>query len=258
MPLPHLQGDPIQSSETDNAIAYAFLPGSTGQTRYLAGIHAAFSAAVAAVKKVTVKRGGTASTGSFTASTLAIGSTDTKVSTTAFVYAILGAIYRKAAVTAGSTLAAGTIPADTWGLYRLSIDTAGTITVTPAAANFTTGYASEALAIAALPDVPDGEADVGYLTVLTASGQPFIGGTDALEGGASGNPATTTNYVSADTVAPDTTVAVFAHDFSSKLPLDLAFPACFRGDPGEGLSVELEASGAGGTKGTVTLFGKTD
>lgn len=130
------------------------------------------------------------------------GSTDTSVANIAFTYqvgAALGSVntyFAKAAVTAGTALAAGAIPANKWGLYVMSI-IAGTITMTPAAANFTTGYNSEALAKAALVATPAGAAAMGYFTVLTASGQPFIGNTDALAGGSSGNPATTTNYYDA-------------------------------------------------------------
>lgn len=132
---------------------------------------------------------------------LAIGSTDTKVSSTAFQYEINKIGYYKAAVAAGTALAAGTIPASTWGLYLFSIDSAGAITCTPAAANFTTGYATEALAIAALPTTPTGEASMGYITVL-ASASTFVGGTDALEDGTGGNPATTTNYYPTETEVP--------------------------------------------------------
>ena len=100
----------------------------------------------------------------------------------------------KVAVTAGTTIGAQTVPINTWALYLLSISAAGSITVTPAAANATTGYASEALAIAAMPVMPAGNARMGYITVLTKSGTTWIAGTDALAGGSSGNVATTTNY----------------------------------------------------------------
>lgn len=123
---------------------------------------------------------------------LSIGS-NTAVASTAFHYAINGTGYSKAAVSAGTALAAGTVTADKWGIWLFSINAAGTITCTAGAGNVA-GYADEATAIAALPATPASEYAMGYVTVLTASGQAFIPGTDALQGGTGGNPATTTNY----------------------------------------------------------------
>ena len=99
---------------------------------------------------------------------------------------------------AGVALPTGTIPASTWGVYRVSVDdtagTSGVFTVTAGLNNYISGYLTEAAAIAAVPATPNGEWNVGYFTVQTAVGQPFIAGTDALAGGASGNPANATNY----------------------------------------------------------------
>jgi hypothetical protein len=110
--------------------------------------------------------------------------------------------FTKAAVTDGTALPAATVAIDKWALWRLTIVQAGTITATPAAGN-AAGYASEALAIAALPSPPVSFYDMGYITVLTKSGTTFVAGTDALAGGSSGNVATTTNYyTSAGEVKP--------------------------------------------------------
>jgi len=83
---------------------------------------------------------------------------------------------------------------------------AGTTTFTSAANNYTTGYATEALAIAALPAQTADKVRIGYITVLTEVGSPFVFGTDAFEGGAAGNPASVTNYYNtagtADTTNP--------------------------------------------------------
>jgi hypothetical protein len=125
---------------------------------------------------------------------LSIGSTPTSVATDAFSYIIAGTRYTKTAVVAGTALPAGTIPTDTWGVYRVTVNTSGTITVTAGAANYTTGYATEALAIAAVPSVANTLWNVGYFTVLTAVGNPFIANTSALEGGIGGNPSSDTNY----------------------------------------------------------------
>lgn len=129
---------------------------------------------------------------------LSIGSTDTRVANAAFAYLIAGTNYSKTATAAGTALPAGTIPTDTWGVYRASVGTTGTITFTAGAANYTTGYASEVLAIAALPATPANQWNMGYFTVQTATGQPFVAGTDALAGGVSGNPANATNYYAGD------------------------------------------------------------
>lgn len=260
----NLIAEPIQSASADNAVATAWLPGSSGQTRYCLGIYADYSVAVAAIKTITLKRGGTANTGPYTATVLSLGSTNQNVASTAFTFAQNGgAITSKGAVAAGTALAAGTIPIDTWGLYLFSITSAGTIVVTAAAANFTTGYATEALAIAALPTTPSTlppvqNASMGYVTVKTKSGTTFVGGTDALATGTGGNVASATNYYPTSAIAPSTTVAVFNHDFSSKLPFQIRCWGPFRGAQGEGLSVELAASGAGSTLGRVTLFAQTD
>lgn len=114
---------------------------------------------------------------------LAIGGTTTNVASGAFSFYIAGTKYTKTALPAGTALAAGTIPQNKWGIYRFSINAAGTIAVTPGALNFTTGYASEALAIAALPALPASSADMGYVTVMSTTGGGFIGGTSNLNDG---------------------------------------------------------------------------
>ena len=126
---------------------------------------------------------------------LSRGSTDTAVASSAFTYQYGQVQYSQAAVATGTALPTGTIPMDQWGVFGVSIKASPTlITVTAGAANFTTGYASEAAAIAALPATPSGQWSMGYFTVKTGAGVTFVDGTDALAGGASGNPASTTNY----------------------------------------------------------------
>ena len=127
-------------------------------------------------------------------SPMKIGSTDTQVGTAACVFTILGVPVVKAVSNAGTTFGAlGTIPASTWGVIALDVVAAGTVTFRSGAANYTTGYATEALAIAALPKRITAKANMGYVTIL-ASASTWIAATDALAGGSSGNPATTTNY----------------------------------------------------------------
>jgi len=123
---------------------------------------------------------------------LSIGTTaDTSVKSTAFDYVISDTVYSK--VAAETALAVGTIPQDKWGLYLYSANSAGTITSTAAAANFTTGYATEVLALAAIPTVPAQNIAMGYVTIKTKVGATFVGGTNSLKGGAT-NPASETNY----------------------------------------------------------------
>ena len=124
----------------------------------------------------------------------------------AALFTIAPVVTTKAAVAAGTTIGAQTVTLDKWALYRLSINAAGTITVTPAADNVA-GYANEAAAIAALPVLPALGTDMGYLTILTASGLAWIAGTDALAGGTTGNEAQTTNYYPATTVTEGLTLS---------------------------------------------------
>ena len=122
---------------------------------------------------------------------LSRGSTDTRVAQATFT-PTTGVV---AANTVGTALPAGTIPLNKWGVYRVTY-TGSTVTITAGAANFTTGYASEASAIAAAPAVTNMPLtfNCGYFTVQTKVGSTFVGGTDALTGGASGNVANATNY----------------------------------------------------------------
>lgn len=123
---------------------------------------------------------------------LSIGTTVTLASS-ACVITIAGVPVKVAATTAQALGSLGTIPASTWGLIAVDAVAAGTITFVSAAANYSTGYATEALAIAAVPAKTTDKARIGYLTIL-ASSSTFVVGTDALAGGTGGNPATTTNY----------------------------------------------------------------
>ncbi len=102
--------------------------------------------------------------------------------------------------------ALGTIPTGTWGLIAIDVVAAGTITFRSAAANYTTGYATEAAAIAARPAKITLKAEIGYITILAAS-PGWAAATDALAGGSSGVPATTTNYYPAVGIMAPTGVA---------------------------------------------------
>jgi hypothetical protein len=123
---------------------------------------------------------------------LSIGTTVT-LATTQCVITIAGVPVSVAAQTGQAFGSLGTIPASTWGIIGVDAVAAGTISFASASANYTTGYASEALAIAAAPAKTSAKARIGYVTIL-ASSSGWVAGTDALAGGTGGTPATTTNY----------------------------------------------------------------
>jgi hypothetical protein len=129
-----------------------------------------------------------------TTAALSIGTTVTLAVSASFI-CINGVIASVAAQTAQAFGALGTIPTAKWGLIVVERIAAGTTTFVSAAANYSTGYATEALAIAAMPAQSADKAVVGYITVLAAS-PGWVAGTDALAGGTGGTPATTTNYYS--------------------------------------------------------------
>lgn len=132
--------------------------------------------------------------------------TTVTLATGAQVIAINAVSAAVAAQTAQAFGALGTIPASKWGVIGVERVLAGTTTFTSGANNYTTGYATESLAIAALPAQTADRVRVGYITVL-ASASGWVAGTDALAGGTGGNPATTTNYYNTDGVADTATWA---------------------------------------------------
>ncbi len=98
------------------------------------------------------------------------------------------------ALAVGSTCDTGTaktIAIDQWAAMLISGDSGGNLTGT-----WTADAADEAAALVLLKAlaVPDGETPLGYITVLTGSGLDWTAGTDALQGGAGGDPSDDTNY----------------------------------------------------------------
>ena len=94
----------------------------------------------------------------------------------------------------------GTIPEDTWGVIKVQRVLAGTTTFVSGAANYTTGYATEAEALAALPATTADRVHVGHITIQAGAGG-WVAGTDALAGGTGGTPAVETNYYNVTGVA---------------------------------------------------------
>lgn len=129
-----------------------------------------------------------------TTATLSIGTTVT-LAVSANLIAINGVIGAVTAETAKAFGSLGTIPTGKWGLIVVERVANSTTSFVSAAANYSTGYATEAAAIAAMPAQSADKAVVGYLTILAAS-PGWVAGTDALAGGTGGTPATTTNYYS--------------------------------------------------------------
>ena len=113
-----------------------------------------------------------------TSPNLAIGSTVTAVSNVAFNYLINGTLYYKAAVAAGTAPGNDVVPQAKYGAVAFDIGTDGTIDAVEATAN-ATGYASAALAVAALPAVATDHARMGYVTATKSDGA-FTFGTTAL------------------------------------------------------------------------------
>lgn len=133
--------------------------------------------------------------GPITTSTPTIGTTVT-IATPASYICILGVQTTVAAETAKAFGSLGTIPNGLWGLIAIERIADATTSFVSAAANYSTGYATEALAIAAMPARTASKAVTGYITVQAAAvAAGWIAGTDALAGGTGGtNPAQTTNY----------------------------------------------------------------
>ncbi len=136
-----------------------------------------------------------------TTNVLKIGTTQTAIGWDPVTVFINGTQYDLTNNDVGEPLPAGSIPAAQWGVYNVTYDSDGpsTYVVTAGAANYTTGYATEAAAIAALPAVGADSASLGYFTVQAAGGAAFLANTSALAGGTGGVPAQRTNYYAAFT-----------------------------------------------------------
>jgi hypothetical protein len=115
---------------------------------------------------------------------------------TAFDYVIGGTAYSSAAADTAFTGggAHDVATGSKFASFKISISTAGVITITPSAA---LNYATEALAIAAVPATPAGECSMGYITVKSHAGAIWDATTDALTGGTGGTPSPATGFYSA-------------------------------------------------------------
>ncbi len=114
------------------------------------------------------------------------GSNDLAIGGT-FDYAIDGRIYRCTGYTQVDTGTAQHCAAGKWNVMLISIDSSGDTTGTWPSG--TTGYATEADAIAMMADCPSGECPVGYYTVQADDAATWTAGTDAFEGKSGGTAA---------------------------------------------------------------------
>jgi hypothetical protein len=110
---------------------------------------------------------------------------------TAIPYLNNGTLKTLSANTSFNTGTTKVITANKWGAALLSLDSAGTATLTYASGN---AYDNEAGAVAALTVPAATHTVLGYVTILTGSGVTWTAGTDALQGGVGGTTATTTTY----------------------------------------------------------------
>jgi hypothetical protein len=125
---------------------------------------------------------------------LSIGSNDVRLANAAFTGTWSGTQATFAANAVGTAVGAlGQIAANTWGIILVEATTSSALAFT-AAFNAGAGYATEALAIAALPARTAARRYVGYVTVRADAGAVWIAGTDAFATGTTGNQAQTTNY----------------------------------------------------------------
>jgi hypothetical protein len=108
---------------------------------------------------------------------LAIGSTKPRVTNAAFNYQIAGVQYAKAAVAAGTIPGDDIIPTGKYGAVAFDIGADGTIDAIEATGNVT-GYATAALAVAAIPVVAAGHVRIGWVTATKSDGAFTFGTTD--------------------------------------------------------------------------------
>ena len=121
--------------------------------------------------------------GIINATALGVGSNPKQIASTAFQYRIDGVPYHKDAVvgtafSAADTINTGAAAGFFWGIWAVQIDAAGTVTTKSPAADQV--YASEALAIAALPVADAGNVVIGYVTVKTKENVDWVAQTDDL------------------------------------------------------------------------------
>jgi hypothetical protein len=123
-----------------------------------------------------------------------------------FYFQIASVGYYKAAAVA--TLTATTVPSGKWGLFGWEIGVDGTVHSKDAAGN-AAGYASEALALAAVPAPTASHILFTYLTVMKSDGN-FVGNTTAL------NAANVTCHITTATILATTVNSVTTYAYNGR------------------------------------------
>lgn len=139
----------------------------------------------------------------FAEADLAIGTTKTNVAHGAVPLLIAGKFYTLPANAVGVALPTGTIFKDKYGAFAVEVGADLTVDVRAAADN-ATGYASAALALAAVKAMAaaSGHKRLGYIVIHTADAADFTNGTTALD---NGNLQTATAFYDEAPVASMTT-----------------------------------------------------
>lgn len=133
--------------------------------------------------------------GLITTTGCAMGTTKDQVANIAYLIGIAGLRYQVAAVAAGTAPTATTIPQNKWGLFGFEVAADGTIDKGADAAGNAAGYASEALAIAALPAASANHLITHYVTVMSVNAAGFVGATTEFD-----HADVTANFYSVDLV----------------------------------------------------------
>ena len=111
-----------------------------------------------------------------TTPTLAIGTTTTKVRTTAACRLLIDGVYVLKASTDDAFTLAGTVNNATFNVFVMTITAAGTCTARM-------GTAGATRAAVVWPAIPDGEVVVGFVEINPTGTGNFVGGTTALTDG---------------------------------------------------------------------------
>jgi hypothetical protein len=111
--------------------------------------------------------------------TLAVGSTPQNVAYSAFSYRIEQYSYSADASAVGTALSGDTVPQNTYGAWRLEIDSDGTVSIEAAADNGT-GYDTPAAAVEGIANESSTSAAMGYVTAMNTAAGGFVPGTTSL------------------------------------------------------------------------------
>lgn len=156
-------------------------------------LQASFNALLTGISYMLAGMTRTSADGPMTNTTLSNGTTVT-LACTASVIEINGVNASVSAETAKAFGALGTIPQNKFGVIGVERIANGTTSFTSGTDNYSTGYATAALAIAALPAQSSDKALVAYIIISSTHANGWVTGTDGMLSQTGGNPATTTDF----------------------------------------------------------------